>query len=82
VFHSESRCAVDVIRSGSRGATNCLFRELMAHLWKRARLAFDIRTVWARGHNRDIGNDLADRCAGEGTYMDEEACLCRWRPAD
>ena len=65
------------------GEANFLLRDFTLHLWKRTREAFGVMIVWVRGHHTDVGNELADRCAGEGADADDEAaCLGRWRPAD
>ncbi len=54
----------------------------MMHLWKKAKLLYDIRVVWARGRSKDVGSELAYRQAAEGAQEDEDACMGRWRPTD
>ncbi len=50
-------------------------------MWKAANEFFGLRIVWIRGHARDIGNDLADKHAGEAAE-DKRDSEARWRPTD
>ena len=56
-------------------------RDFLSHLWKQTALVFNIHILWIRGHSKDIGNDLADRHAGEAADEDNENEV-RWRPND
>ncbi len=82
LIHSDSRYAVDIIRNGTRATANSVIRNIMVHLWKRTRLACDVRIVWVRGHSNDVGHALADRLAGEGAEEEIDTDLWRWRPRD
>ena len=82
VIHSDSRYAVDIIRNGSRSTTNSAIRNIMIHLWKRTREAYDVRIEWVRGHSMNVGNELADKLAGEGAEEKVDDVGCRWRPQD
>ena len=50
-------------------------------MWKKTALVFDIHILWIRGHSKDIGNDLADKHAGEAADEKGENEI-RWRPND
>ena len=82
LIHSDSRYAVDIIRYGTRSSTNSVIRNIRLHLWKRTQEAYDIRIVWVRGHSKDVGNDLADKLAGEGAEVGEDTNPMQWRPRD
>ena len=82
VIHSDSRYAVDIIRNGTRSTTNSVIRNIMTHLWKRTREAYDIRIEWVRGHAKNVGNELADKLAGEGADEKIDEVGSRWRPRD
>ncbi len=45
IIHSDSKYACGIIRDGARTNTNETMVNIMAHLWKRTRLAYDIRMV-------------------------------------
>ena len=81
-IHSDSRYVVDLIKHGSRSKTNILMRDLVAHLWKRAAVAFDLRILRIRGHSKDVGNELADKHAGEGAEDGEAIDARSWQPSD
>ena len=66
IIHSDSRCAVGLIKAGSRSRTNFLLRDFLHHMWKKVSHFFDIRIVWVRGHDETFGNEKADKHAGEG----------------
>ena len=55
---------------------------IMVHLWKRTRIAYDIRIVWVRGHSDNVGNQLADRIAAHGANEEINAERWSWRPQD
>ena len=76
VIHSDSRYVVDLIKHGSRSKTNVVMRGFLVHLWKKTAVAFDIHILWIRGHSMDVGNELADKHAGEGA--DEEEGTEAW----
>ena len=54
----------------------------MIHLWKRATKVYDIRIIWIRGHSKGVGSVLADKHAGEGAELADEASQNRWRPGE
>ena len=82
VIHSDSTYVVESIRSGSRAASNELIRDYLIHLWKRTREAYDIEIVWVRGHDSDVGNELADKLADEGARITNTTECSPWRPRD
>ncbi len=55
---------------------------IMVHLWKRTRIAYDIRIVWVRGHSDNVGNQLADRIAAHGANEEINSERWSWRPQD
>ncbi len=81
-IHSDSTYAVDIIRRGSKTATNSLATNMLVQLWKRTRLVYGIRIVWVRGHTKDVGNELADLLAGQGADEEINAERWSWRPRD
>ncbi len=81
MIHSDSRYAVDLVRHGTTSKTNVLLRDFMVRLWKTKEI-YDVRIFLVMGRNRDIGNDLADKYAGEGAELGDDVCLGRWRPSD
>ncbi len=82
VIHSDSRYAVDLVRHGTRSTTNFLLRDFLIHLWKKAKAFFIIRIVWVRGHDKDWGNEQADKHAGEGADIKDEDHVSMGRPSD
>jgi hypothetical protein len=82
IIHSDSKYACGIIRDGARTNTNETMVNIMAHLWKRTRLAYDIRMVWVRGHSDNVGNELADRIAAQGANEEINAERWHWRPRD
>ncbi len=54
----------------------------MIHIWKRTREACDVRMVWVRGRSNDVGNEMADKLAGEGAEDGDAINLTQWRPRD
>ncbi len=81
VIHSDSKYVIELITHGSRSKTNIVMRDFLSHLWKVARILFDLHIVWIRGHTRDHGNELADRHAGEAAEVKHDNDT-RWRPTD
>jgi hypothetical protein len=55
---------------------------IMVHLWKRTRFAYDIRMVWVRGHADNVGSECADRLAADGASEGINAERWSWRPVD
>ena len=82
IIHSDSKYVVDSIRNGSRALRNVLIRDYLIHLWKRTREAYDIEIVWVRGHDNDVGNELADKLADEGSHITDTGKCSPWRPRD
>ena len=81
VIHSDSKYVVELITHGCRSTTNIVMRDFLTHLWKRTRALFDIHIMWVRGHTMDVGNDLADKHAGEAAENDA-VNQTKWRPRD
>ena len=81
VIHSDSKYVVELITQGSRSTTNIVMRDFLTHQWKRTRAIFDIHIMWIRGHTMDVGNDLADKHAGEAAENDA-VNQTKWRPRD
>ena len=44
-------------------------------------MVFDVHILWIRGHTKDLGNDTADKHAGEAADETIENDT-RWRPCD
>jgi ribonuclease HI len=82
VIHSDSKYAVGIIRDGARTNKNEVMANIMVHLWKRTKIAYDIRIVWVRGHSDNVGNKLADRIAAHGANEEINAERWSWRPRD
>ena len=49
LIHTDSRYACGIIRDGAKTNTSETMVNIMAHLWKKTRLAYDIRMVWGQG---------------------------------
>ena len=82
VIHSDSKYAVGIIRDGARTKKNEVMANIMVHLWKRTRIAYDLRIVWVRGHSDNVENQLADLIAAHGANEEINAGRWSWRPQD
>ena len=51
-------------------------------MWKKVSDFFDIRIVWVRGHDKTFGNEEADKHAGEGAEVKDDAGERHTRPSD
>jgi ribonuclease HI len=82
IIHSDSRYAVDLIKAGSRSCTNFLLRDFLHHMWRKVSQFFDIRIVWVRGHDKTVGNEEADKHAGDGAEVKDDTRERHRRPSD
>ncbi len=67
VIHTDSRYVEGIIH-GAQTKKNEVMADILVHLWKRTRLAYNIRRVWVRGHSDSVGNQLADRIPAHGAH--------------
>jgi hypothetical protein len=81
VIHTDSRYVEGIIH-GAQTKKNEVMADILVHLWKRTRLAYNIRIVWVRGHSNSVGNQLADRIAAHGANEAINAERWSWRPKD
>ncbi len=82
IIHTDSKYACGIIRDGAKTDTDETMVNIMAHLWKKTRLAYDLRMVWVRGHSDNVGNELADPTAAHGASEAINAERWHWRPRD
>ena len=70
IIHPDSKYAMGIAQGLFFPRENVLMAKLLRHLYGVVQRVFDVSLCWAKGHDGDLGNVLADTLANEGCAVE------------